>query len=214
MAAQWSAGTSRKRRARAGALVEAAARADLVERVVRPALAAGAVVVADRFLATPLVALGVAADRMRAELDARELESLAAFATGRLRPDVSVLLDRAPAGRAYVDSGPDLDAGPAPDPLPGEEHLRVRRLLTRMAAAEPRRYVVVDATSDDVAGRVLAALTPVLPVVPAAPGGAADEIIDAMVAAGPLVRPVGDPPHEGHGGTATAVAEPGTYGTP
>ena len=42
--------------ARAGALAEAAARADLVERVVRPALAAGAVVVADRFLASPLVA--------------------------------------------------------------------------------------------------------------------------------------------------------------
>ena len=53
----------------------------------------------------------------------------------------------------------------APIPLPGEEHLRVRRLLTRMAAAEPHRYVVVDAdgTPDDVAVRVLAALTPVLP---------------------------------------------------
>ena len=149
---------------RAGALAEAAARADLVERVVRPALADGAVVVADRFLASPLVQLGVTADRMQAELDAAELESLAAFATGRLRPDVSVLLDRAPA---METAAADLPAGDdtIPIPLPGEEHLRVRRLLTRMAAAEPHRYVVVEAegTPDEVARRVLAALTPVLP---------------------------------------------------
>ena len=71
-------------------------RADLVERVVRPALNDGATVVADRFLASPLVRFGVVADRTQAELDGSELESLASFATGRLRPDVSVLLDRAP----------------------------------------------------------------------------------------------------------------------
>jgi dTMP kinase len=151
---------------RAGALAEAAARADLVERVVRPALADGAVVVADRFLASPLVQLGVAADRMRAELDAGELESLAAFATGRLRPDVSVLLDRAPAPpEADAPAGDDTTPIPV---LPGEEHVRVRRLLTRMAAAEPHRYVVVEAegTADEVARRVLDALTPVLPSPP------------------------------------------------
>jgi dTMP kinase len=147
--------------ARAGALAEAAVRADLVERVVRPALEAGAVVVADRFLASPLVQFGVAADRAQSEMDAGELESLASFATGRLRPDVSVLLDRAPAS-AFADA--DL-ADPPTTPLPGEEHLRVRRLLTRMAAAEPHRYVVVDAdgSPDDVSRRVLAALTQVLP---------------------------------------------------
>ena len=162
--------------ARAGALAEAAARADLVERVVRPALGAGAVVVADRFLASPLVQLGVAADRMRAELDARELESLAAFATGRLRPDVSVLLDRAPAAPPSDDSA-ETDA--APDPLPGEEHVRVRRLLTRMAAAEPRRYVVVDADGApaDVADRVLAALASVLP----APAAGLEPSVDAAI---------------------------------
>jgi dTMP kinase len=192
--------------ARAGALVDAAARADLVERIVRPALASGAVVVADRFLASPLVALGVAADRMRAELDVRELESLAAFATGRLRPDVSVLLDRAPsapgAAPAAGDSGESGGVDAGPDPLAGEEHVRVRRLLTRMAAAEPHRYVVVDADGApaDVAGRVLAALTPVLPAPASATGGDV-----AGIATEPQVRPVGDPLHGG--GTATAVAE-------
>jgi dTMP kinase len=160
--------------ARASALAEAAVRADLVERVVRPALDDGATVVADRFLASPLVRFGVVADRTQAELDGSELESLASFATGRLRPDVSVLLDRAPTS---VPAEADVPAGDdtAPIPLPGEEHLQVRRLLTRMAAAEPHRYVVVEAdgTPDDVAARVLAALTTVLPA-PLVPRGGPD----------------------------------------
>jgi dTMP kinase len=111
---------------------------------------------------------------MQAELDAAELESLAAFATGRLRPDVSVLLDRAPApADADVPAGDDTTPIPV---LPGEEHLRVRRLLTRMAAAEPHRYLVVEAegTPDEVARSVLAALIPVLPTPPrGGPGGTA-----------------------------------------
>src|SRR3954452_15759991 len=189
--------------ARAGALAEAAARADLVERVVRPALADGAVVVADRFLASPLVQLGVTADRMQAELDARELESLAAFATGGLRPDVSVLLDRAPAAPPG-DAAEETEA--VPDPMPGEEHVRVRRLLTRMAAAEPHRYVVVDADRPPaaVAERVLAALLPVLPVPATGPGLPVDAAMTQ-----PFPRLTGEA-----GGTATAVADPGSRITP
>jgi dTMP kinase len=139
--------------ARAKALAAAAVRADQVERVIRPALAQGAVVVVDRFLVSPLVQFGVAAGG-HVELDTGELENLAAWATGRLRPDVSVLLDRAPA-----------EAAPQTGGLPGEEHVRVQRLLTRMAAAEPHRYVVVDAdgSPDEVAERVFRGLGPVLP---------------------------------------------------
>jgi dTMP kinase len=153
--------------ARAQALAAAAVRADQVERVIRPALAKGAVVVVDRFLVSPLVQFGVAADRASSdgaqpELDPHELESLAAWATGRLRPDASVLLDRAP-----------VEAAPPVGGLAGEEHVRVQRLLTRMAAAEPHRYVVVDAdgSPDEVAERVFRGLEPVLPKppVPAAP---------------------------------------------
>jgi dTMP kinase len=143
--------------ARAQALAAAAVRADLVERVIRPALAQGAVVVVDRFLAG-LVQFGVAAT----EVEPRELDSLVLWATGRLRPDVSVLLDRA--------------APAAPAGLPGEEHARVQRLLTRMAAAEPHHYVVVEAEgpADEVAERVFAGLVPMLPApgtstAPAAP---------------------------------------------
>lgn len=136
--------------ARAKALAAAAVRADLVERVIRPALAQGAIVVVDRFVATPLAQFGVAAEGV----DPGELDSLVLWATGRLRPDVSVLLDRA-------------TPAPTPSGLVGEEHLRVQRLLTRMAAAEPHHYVVVEAegTSAEVAERVFAGLTPILPPV-------------------------------------------------
>ena len=139
---------------RARALAAAAILADEVERVVRPALAAGALVVADRFLAVPLAHFGVATDG----LDPGELEDLAVWATGRLRPDVSVLLDRAPTGDV-----------PPSSRLAGEEHVRVRRLLTHMAAAEPHRYVVVDAdgSADEVAERIAAGLAPLLPLGPA-----------------------------------------------
>ena len=139
---------------RARALAAAAILADEVERVVRPALAAGALVVVDRFLAVPLAHFGVATDG----LDPGELEDLAAWATGRLRPDVSVLLDRAPTGDV-----------PPSSRLAGEEHVRVRRLLTHMAAAEPHRYVVVEAdgSADEVAERIAAGLVPVLPLGPA-----------------------------------------------
>ena len=131
---------------RAKALTAAAVQADEVERVIRPALAEGAIVVVERFVASPLF--------HSAELDAKELEVLAAWATGRLRPDVSVLLDRPASG-----------ASPPPGVAAGAEHVRVQRLLTRMAAAEPHRYVVVDADGEpnDVAERVFTGLLPMLP---------------------------------------------------
>ncbi len=164
---RWEAATREAALAgsRATALAAAAVRADQVERVIRPALAGGAVVVVDRFLASPLAQYGVVA---QAALDPRELENLAAWATGRLRPDVSVLLDRAPTGNAPATG------------IVGEQHLRVQRLLTRMAAAEPHRYVVVDAdgTPDEVAERVHAGLAGMLPTkaAPAEPATAPIEV--------------------------------------
>jgi len=169
---------------RARALAAAAILADQVERVVRPALAAGALVVADRFLAVPLAQFGVATDGVGPD----ELEDLAAWATGRLRPDVSVLLDRAP-----------VDGAPSASGLAGEEHVRVRRLLTHMAAAEPHRYVVVDADgpAHEVAERIAVGLAPLLPPAPGA---------EATVPT-PLPRPSADPatvgiPAGGHASTS------------
>jgi dTMP kinase len=153
--------------ARAHALVAAAVRADIVERQIRPALDRGALVVMERFVDSPLAHLSVAAG-----LDPAELEGLADWATARLRPDLTVLLDRAePAGNG---------SAPSPD-RSTEQHWQVQRVLTEMARADPDRYVVVDAdgTPEQVAlrvrfavqtalaGRRLAALIPTEILTPA-----------------------------------------------
>ncbi|WP_406639338.1 bifunctional MFS transporter/dTMP kinase [Amycolatopsis sp. WGS_07] len=125
---------------RAQALVAAAVRAELVERQIQPALDAGSVVVMERFVDSPLASLSAAG-----ELDRDELEGLVDWATGRLRPDLTVLLD---------SEHPD-------DPQPSlKDQLWVQKLLAEMAAADPDRYVVVDAegSDGDVASRVRTAV--------------------------------------------------------
>ncbi|HET9139692.1 MAG TPA: MFS transporter [Actinophytocola sp.] len=125
--------------ARAQALVAAAVRADIVERQIRPALDRGALVVMERFVDSPLAQLSAAAG-----LDPAELEGLADWATSRLRPDITLLLDRDPSTMASHSRGAT------------EHHWRVQRVLTEMARADPDRYVVIDAegTPDQVAERV------------------------------------------------------------
>jgi dTMP kinase len=132
--------------ARAQALAAAAVRADIVERDVQPALDVGSIVVMERFVDSPLAHLSAVAG-----LDAKELEGLADWATGRLRPDVTVLLDANPGG---------APAGP----ISIEDQWRVQNLLSEMAAADPDHYVVVDGdgTEDDVAERVQTAVRAVL----------------------------------------------------
>ncbi|WP_406602001.1 bifunctional MFS transporter/dTMP kinase [Lentzea kristufekii] len=129
---------------RAQALVAAAVRADVVERQVRPALDSGSVVVMERYVDSPLAHFTATSS-----LEHQELEGLVDWATGRLRPDLTILLDR-----------PGTDAkGIGP-----EHHWRVQRLLSEMAAADPDRYVVVEAEGDvdDVADRVRSAVVPLM----------------------------------------------------
>ncbi|HEV2780660.1 MAG TPA: dTMP kinase [Actinophytocola sp.] len=125
--------------ARAHALVAAAVRADIVERQIRPALDRGALVVMERFVDSPLAHLSVAAG-----MDPGELEGLADWATARLRPDITVLLDRDPATMPSVGHNAT------------QHHWRVQHVLTEMARSDPDRYVVVDAEGDpdEVAERV------------------------------------------------------------
>jgi len=131
--------------ARAAALVAAAVRADIVERQIRPALDRGALVVMERFVDSPLAHLSAAAG-----LDPQELEGLADWATARLRPNLTVLLDRDPASL------------PVPARGSAEHHWRVQHVLAGLAAADPDHYVVVDGdgTEAEVSARVrLAVLT-------------------------------------------------------
>jgi dTMP kinase len=132
---------------RALALAAAAVRADVVERDVRPALDDGSVVVMERFVDSPLAHLSAVAG-----LDVEEFEGLADWATGRVRPDITVLLD----------AEPGISSNGRPK-APGDQW-RVQHLLSEMAAADPDRYVVVDAdgTEDEVGERVKTAVRAVL----------------------------------------------------
>ena len=126
--------------ARAEALLYAADRAHHVATVVRPALARGAVVVQDRYLDSSVAYQG--AGRV---LDAGEVRDLSLWATDGALPDITVLLDLDPAAaRARLDA----DDKPF-DRLEAEKadfHERVRTAFLGLAAAEPERFLVLDAS--------------------------------------------------------------------
>ncbi len=152
--------------ARAEALLYAADRAHHVEHVVRPALEGGAVVIQDRYLDSSVAYQG--AGRV---LGSEEVRALSLWATEGLLPDLTVLLDLDPAiARARLDA----DDKPF-DRLESEQsafHDRVRDEFLALAAAEPARFLVLDATrgsadlATDIQGRVQALLD-----AAAAPGG-------------------------------------------
>lgn len=125
---------------RAEALLYAADRAHHVATVVRPALDRGAVVVQDRYLDSSVAYQG--AGRV---LDAGEVRGLSLWATDGALPDITVLLDLDPAAaRARLDA----DDKPF-DRLEAEKadfHERVRTAFLGLAAAEPERFLVLDAS--------------------------------------------------------------------
>jgi dTMP kinase len=126
--------------ARAEALLFAADRADHVEKVVRPALERGAIVLTDRHVDS-----SIAYQSGGRQLPADEIAALSAFATEGLRPDLVVLLDLDPAV-AWERAQARGDAPDRVEAEPTEFHRRVREVFRSRAAAEPARYLVVDAT--------------------------------------------------------------------
>lgn len=121
---------------RAEALIYAADRAHNIATKVRPALERGDIVVQDRYLDSSVAYQG--AGRV---LGADEVRELSLWATEGLLPDLTVLLDLAPgedrlAERTQYDR---LEAA-------GEDfHARVRTAYLELAAAEPQRFLVLDA---------------------------------------------------------------------
>ena len=125
--------------ARAEALLFAADRAEHIEKVVRPALASGAVVLTDRHVDS-----SIAYQSGGRGLSANDVAALSAFATDGLRPDLTVLLDVDPAV-AWERSQTRSDAPDKLEAEPAEFHARVRAVFKARAAADPPRYLVVDA---------------------------------------------------------------------
>jgi dTMP kinase len=146
--------------AHAEALLFAAARAELVAQVIRPALERGMVVVSDRFLDSSLAYQGEARG-----LGIDEVARINRWATGGLAPDLTFLLSLAPA--AAVARGPEED-----DRFESEGaalQQRVADAYERMADAEPARWrrVRADREPAEVHAEVLAAVESALSGVPA-----------------------------------------------
>lgn len=142
---------------RTEALLMAADRAQHAATVIRPALQAGRHVVTDRYLYS-----SVAYQAHARGLDADDVRNLSLWATADLEPDAVVLLD------VPVDVARARVAGSAPDRVESEDagfHERVRAGYLTQAAADPQRWIVVDATGDpdDVGAEVWSRLVERLP---------------------------------------------------
>ena len=132
------------------ALLFAAARAELVSQVIRPALDQGKVVVSDRFLDSSLAYQGIARG-----LGVDDVAQINRFATAGLLPDLTILLSIDPARAAdragqldrFEDEGDSLQNA-------------VFDAYRELAAADPGRWVTVDADrpSGEVHAEVLAAV--------------------------------------------------------
>lgn len=141
--------------ARAEALLMAAARAQHVHDVIEPALAAGRHVVCDRFTASSLAYQGAGRG-----LAVADLEALSAVATSGLQPDLYVLLDLDP-GVAAARRSRNHDRMEAAGP---DFHRRVHAGFLALAAADPDRWLVVDASIpvDDIAAAVASRVAAIL----------------------------------------------------
>jgi len=123
---------------RAEALLMAADRAQHVDEVIRPTLAAGRDVICDRYVDSSLAYQGAGR-----ELGIDAVRELSSFAVDGVWPDLTVLLDvPIVVGMQRIDGAPDrLEQQDA------DFHERVRNAYRSLAAADPDRWVVIDATS-------------------------------------------------------------------
>ena len=119
-------------------LIFYAARADHLERTVRPALARGAVVLSDRFSDSSRAYQGAGGG-----VDATLVEAVEAAVVGETRPDLTLILDlpvAAGLARAAARGGDDRFEGKG-----AAFHQRLRDAFLAIAAAEPERCAVIDA---------------------------------------------------------------------
>ncbi|MET4583666.1 dTMP kinase [Conyzicola nivalis] len=126
---------------RAEALLYAADRAHNIATTVRPAIERGEIVIQDRYLDSSVAYQG--AGRV---LDGTEIRDISLWAAEGLLPDLTVLLDLPPeAGRERITA----TGSTTYDRLEEEKnefHQRVRDSFLALAAAEPERFIVIDAT--------------------------------------------------------------------
>jgi dTMP kinase len=130
-------------------------RAQHVSEVIRPALAAGKIVLCDRFTDSTLAYQGYGRG-----IDLKLLGLLNGFADGGVRPDLTILMDCPVAvGRARTSRRPSAEGQTGQDRFEREAnefHEKIRAGFLTMARAEPDRFRVIDSTHprEDVAREI------------------------------------------------------------
>jgi dTMP kinase len=139
---------------RSEALLYAADRAHHVETKIKPALAEGKVVLADRYFDSSVAYQGAAR-----ELDLNEVREISLWAVDNLLPDLTVLLDldaeRAIARRNLTGTGPDRLEKEKVDFFE-----RARQAYLSLAQNEPERFFLLDAseTVEEISEKLIAEL--------------------------------------------------------
>jgi dTMP kinase len=146
--------------ARAEALLFAAARADHVERLIRPAIARGAWVVCDRFVDSSRAYQGGGGG-----LSDADILDLHRIGSESLLPDLTILLSVRPEVSAERLALRDGGAGDRIESRGAAYHARVAEAFRNFAARDPARFALIDAegSPDDVHARVMASLAGLLP---------------------------------------------------
>ena len=144
--------------AKAEALLFAAARADHVDKVIRPALLEGKWVLSDRFVDSSLAYQGGAG-----ELGIEAVRAINAFGIGEWFPDRTLVLALAEGGaraRARDNEGSDRIGGRSEG-----YHQKVDLAFRLIAAEEPGRVHIIDASGppEEVTQRLLDAIADLLP---------------------------------------------------
>jgi len=119
-----------------------AARAQHVESLIRPALDAGKIVICDRYGDSTLAYQGYGH-----QTDLDTLRYLLNFATGGLKPDLTLLLD-VPVNAGMARKRDNEEEWNRLDAYAETFHERVRQGYLSLAAVEPQRWVVINAAVD------------------------------------------------------------------
>lgn len=128
--------------AKTEALLFAAARADHVATVIRPALERGAIVLCDRYVDSSVAYQGVARD-----LGVDQVLEISSWATGGLNPGLTIVLDIDPA----VGLARAAQVSTQPDRMESESlafHEKVRQAFLDQLERDPSRYLRVDASGE------------------------------------------------------------------
>ncbi|HTW89540.1 MAG TPA: dTMP kinase [Candidatus Binataceae bacterium] len=124
-------------------LLVLADRAQHVREKLKPALAAGEIVISDRYADSTVAYQGYARG-----VDLNFLRELNRLATDSIMPDLTIVLDcRVPTGLARIQSRMSRAAARRPDRFEGEGvefHTRVREGFLDLARSEPQRVTVID----------------------------------------------------------------------